>query len=137
MFGPICPYLCWCTMPLKRTHLNSCLFSQDESFKNNNFDKNNNWMIAFLEISKICVCLKPSAMSSGLTCRNFDRFWLNIRTVCIEIYFHKSRPIVYHLVGIYVAPILLRLYSDFPALLVEKDISCPSLYYVRHEWEPE
>jgi hypothetical protein len=36
-------------------------------------------------------------------------------------------------VGYYVAPTQYRLQGDFPAILVEGNLRCPSMHYFRHE----
>jgi hypothetical protein len=41
------------------------------------------------------------------------------------------------LIGFYVTPTQYRSFGDFPALLVEEDLMCPSVYYFRHERAPE
>jgi hypothetical protein len=37
------------------------------------------------------------------------------------------------LIGFYVKPTQYRSYGDVPVLLVEEDLMCPFVHYVRHE----
>jgi hypothetical protein len=41
------------------------------------------------------------------------------------------------LIGFYVTPKQYRSFGDFPALLVEEDLRCPSVHYFRHDWAHE
>jgi hypothetical protein len=43
--------------------------------------------------------------------------------------------VVFFVVVFYITPTQYtgRSYGDFPAILVEEDLRCPSIYYFRHE----
>ena len=50
-------------------------------------------------------------------------WWRNLRLRC-PLNMHSF---FFVLVGFYIAPTLLRLYCNFPALLVQEDLRCPSV----------